>query len=208
MLAPILMRRCDCRACLAHRNAYRSGRVPLAARAAALVSVLLVSAMNGCRDRAAAIRRDPEPVVDAAPPTMVSVNATAPLPPNPAIDCFAWLNDEDSRAFPHPIEPGMAIGLVLEWADRHHAAKTPSVLNENVHCPRSQCVAPEDCWYRIRLDDAAATTVSHWAGSLEVHARTGEVRWEEVGPDGGLVARVEPPSKATRVPLPASVMKH
>lgn len=126
----------------------------------------------GCRSERTPIRKESLPVrtIDAAPSI---------APPNEPLACFKWLDPSvDARPpFPHPITPGDAIARVLDWATEHHAAKRPSVALENVRCPKERCIEPDDCWFRIRLDDAEGKAPPQFVSWLEVHARTGNVRW-------------------------------
>lgn len=108
----------------------------------------------------------------ALPSPSASVAGPKPAPPKPALSCWDWLDPErDAPAgpFPHPIEPGNAMGRVLDWAERHKIGKQPSILLENVHCPRTRCIDPDDCWFHIKLDDSASTATSHmilWMESM------------------------------------------
>jgi hypothetical protein len=133
---------------------------------------------------------------DFAPPVVSVAPAPPPAPPqNPQLDCYAWLNagGDGPGPFPYPVHPGLAMGLVLDWAERHHEAEQPSIWSENVSCPKERCVEPDDCWFSIRLDDSKSTATSHLVRWLEVDARSGDVRWKDVGADGEWVVRVERP---------------
>lgn len=66
------------------------------------------------------------------------------------------------------------------------------IFLENVHCPREKCLEPDDCWFNVRLQDEAMTSVSHLVAWIEVHAETGDVRWKDYEADGGPLVRVEP----------------
>ncbi len=125
----------------------------------------------------------------------------APPPPSTApnlpLDCALWLEADAATppAFPHPIPPGRAMALAFEWARRSKLGKSPTVFTESVRCPKTRCVEPDDCWYHLRVDDAAATTTSHLLSWIEVHAQTGDLRWEAPLPDGGYGYLYEPAKK-------------
>lgn len=170
----------------------------------------------GCRDAPPPpIHREHAPLTPAStiaipssalPSPSASVAGPKSAPPNPQLSCWDWLDperDAPAAPFPHPVEPGNAMARVLDWAERHKEAKQPGIDLENVHCPRARCVEPDDCWFHVKLNDHASTATSHMVVWMDVHAQTGDLRWQSLLVDGGFGYLTES-AKKSRVPVPAA----